>query len=229
MVRRALKLARTLAPPRTFGLQSALIVAFASVSAATAGGQPAPQTQGFAWSEEVERELERIRTLVLPQQKAWARRLIRQRPETPMAKAAQQLLEEYRLLDQLRERERREAEAHRRAVRAYWRAKQVPPLTVSRQFVRLTNRSDRAVLYEIKGPSMAWAGPYRLRKGQTHQFVYPAAVRFLVGDQVIEASVTPGAEYVFHEGTGKRKLRLERVSAASTGLADGTVPRPKRF
>lgn len=213
MVRFAVKLAAALAGPRSVGPFSVLIAALAWLARvpSAAGGPDVEQPRNSAWSEEVERELERIRTLILPQQKTWARRLIRQHPETPMAKAAQQLLDEYRRLDQLREKERREAEAHRRAVRAYWQARRVAPLTAPQQFVRLTNRADREVLYEIKGPCMVWTGPYRLRKGQTHQFVYPAAVRFFVGDQIIVTSVTPGAEYVFRGSTGKEKLRLSRV------------------
>jgi len=157
--------------------------------------------------------------LVLPQQKAWARGLIRQQPDTPMAKAAQQLLDEYRCFDALREAERRQADAYARGIRADWRSRRVPRLTAQRRVVRLRNRAGRAVPYQIKGPSMAWSGPYRLRDGQTHEVRYMATIRFWDGTRFVVRSVTPGYEYTFRSETAGRTLQMKRTPPRSSQQA----------
>ena len=180
-------------------LQVALLACTAAVAAYPSGialsGQP--DNSSKLTDEQVIRELERVRSLVLPQQEAWARNLIRSAPNTPGAKLAQQLLDEYDRFHKIESAENEQELRWRSTVREYWRAQRPPRPDYEPPVVCVVNRTDQPVLYEVKGPSLGWAGPHRLRPGQSHQFKYPIVLRYMIGEEVTTRSLPLGTNHVF--------------------------------
>ena len=177
----------------SFGLNRVLLAwGIVGVAAMSFGAEQHPLDQ-----EQTNETLERIRTLILPQQKQWARNLIRQQPDTPLAKLAQQLLDEYKMYDAAREAEQRKADARTKQVREFWKARYRPAPKSETKPLRITNQSDEPVLFQVKGPSMAWSNPQRLRSGETQKFHYPVIYRRFTKAGTSTYSLSVGTLYVF--------------------------------
>lgn len=163
-----------------------------------------PQEQ----EEAAQELLKGVEKLVLSQQKRVARKVIHLYPKSESAKIAKLLLEEYHRFDQLKEQEEKADADWIKQVRNHWFQERNPLhdsffFTVIKgtkaSAVKITNQSKSPVLYEIKGPSMPWDGPYRLRVGETHEFFYSAQIRFFSDQGVIEKHVTPGQTFRLNE------------------------------
>ena len=160
---------------------------------------------------ETEAFINRIGTLVLPQQKQLAREIIKERPGTPLAELAQKLLAEYELYEELAAREQLERDARTRSIREFWDAGRVPAPSIPAPLVTLVSDFDEPVLYQVRLPSMKWTGPYRLRPGQTHRYRGPVLFRRVTADGVTAYMLTPYTRYVFSDprGTGTPRLFVD--------------------
>lgn len=140
--------------------------------------------------------VQEIRTLVLPQQIATARRVIQLYPNTHLAKVARELLEEYKLYqiesDAILQKDRETGEYLRR----FWATRRTKPVNDFTP-LRITNLSDETVMYQMKGQVTMWSGPYRLRPGETHLFNQSIQYRRITRDGLAEHSLTLGQSYGF--------------------------------
>lgn len=162
-----------------------------------------------AEQEEAAQELLKgVEKLVLSQQKRIAQKVIRLYPKSESAKIAKLLLEEYHRFDQLKEQEVAAEADWLNHVRNHWFHDRNPVhnscfFTIvegsRKSAVKITNQSKSPVLYELKGPSMPWDGPYRLRVGETHEFFYSADIRFYSDRGVVVKHVTPGQTFKLNE------------------------------
>ena len=174
-------------------------------SAAEAGAKVQAQQSD---EDEFQKEIERVRTLVLPLQKRWAREFIKKNPDSPDAKIAQELLDEYKFYDTQAELERQKEKNRTQKVKQYWDNRRLPRRMPDANPIRITNLTDVPVLYQIKGPSMNWSGPYRLREGQTHQFEYPMLYQRITQEGLSVYSLSLGSRYVFRRPTSGGLPRL---------------------
>ena len=158
--------------------------------------------------DEFQKEIERVRTLVLPLQKRWAREFIKKNPDSPNAKIAQELLDEYNFYDTQAELERQKEKNRTQIVKQCWDNRRLPPGMPDANPIRITNLTDVPVLYQIKGPSSNWSGPYRLRERQTHQFKYPMLYRRITQEGLSVYSLSLGGRYVFRRPTSGGLPRL---------------------
>jgi len=159
--------------------------------------------------EEAAQELIKgIERLVLSQQRRIARKVIRLYPKSESAKVAKLLLDEYHRFDQLKEEEQKEEAEWLNQVRNHWFRDKNPQHDSSffsdlkgtqKSAVKLTNQSKLPVLYELKGPSMPWVGPYRLRVGETHKFYYSAQIRFFTDQGIAVKQVKQGQTFLLDE------------------------------
>jgi hypothetical protein len=163
---------------------------------------------------ETQEFIDRISTLVLPQQKQLAREIIKNRPGTPLAELAEKLLAQYELYEDLAAREQRERDARTEWIREFWDAHRVPAPTIAAPLVTLINRFDEPVLYQVKLLSMKWTGPYRLPAGETHRYRGPVLVRRVTAEGVRTYALSPYNQYVFSDprGTGTPRLFFDRGS-----------------
>lgn len=159
--------------------------------------------------EEAAQELLKgIEKLVLSQQKRIARKVIRLYPKSESAKVAKLILDEYKRFDKIKEQNAQVDADWINQVRNHWFRDRDPLhdscfFTVlkgtQKSAVKLTNQSKLPVLYEIKGPSMPWVGPYRLRVGETHQVNYSAQVRFFSDQGLVEKDLQQGQTLLLDE------------------------------
>lgn len=159
--------------------------------------------------EEAAQELIKgIDKLVLSQQKRIARKVIRLYPKSQSAKVAELILEEYRRFDQIKEKEDQVERDWEKQVRNHWFRERNPIhnsffFTAStgtrKPPVKLINKSKLPVLYELKGPSMPWVGPYRLSVGESNEFYYSAQIRFFSDDGVVVRQVHQGQSLILDE------------------------------
>ena len=155
--------------------------------------------------------IERIRNLILPQQKEAAQELIRKYPNSRIAKIAQDLLDEYMLYDNLEAQSRQNQIARDTMIREFWRHYYPPYEKVVPVQTQIVNRSDRSVLYQLKGPEMEWAGPFRLAIGETHTVNYPVLFRRVTADGIMEYTLPQGIQCVFKNAAETEQPKLYRV------------------
>lgn len=169
---------------------------------------------------EAQEMIERIRRVVLPQQKIIARELIRKYPNSELAKLAQNLLDEYKLYDELAAAEQQKDETRLQNIRDYWdeawSKRRQHFWDAQRSTVRLakpnplaiTNLTDEPVLYQVKGPAMDWSGPYRLRANESHRFNYPVIFRRATKQGLSKYSLSVGKRYIFRRPAKGGSTRL---------------------
>jgi hypothetical protein len=65
--------------------------------------------------------------------------------------------------------------------------------------VKITNSSDRPLVYETKGPYSGWGGPYTLEPGKTHSFdiAYPLTYRSSSSGTLAVFTLPPGSHSEF--------------------------------
>ena len=189
------------------------LTAFLAVPAGlSAYAAEAPRVETRAADETAdEKTLEKINTLVLPQQKQWAVELIEKDPDSEEAKLARRLLAEYKRYDELQAEQQREREAATRAIREYWEARQCTVLQPTQRPLTITNLTEEPVLYQIRGPGMAWAGPHRLRGGDSHKFHYPVVYRRVTQTGIVQYSLSVGSRCVFRVPKAADATRLFEV------------------
>jgi|GEM_PF-1620764 len=159
----------------------------------------APETENVKLTPEEQEAaaqelLKGVQKLVLSQQKRIASKVIRLYPKSESAKVARLLLEEYERFAQIKEEEEKQDAAWMNQVRNHWFVER-DPVHDSYFFTiidgtkipasKIVNRSKTPVLYEMKGPSMPWNGPYRLRVGESHEFYYSAQIRYFDDQGVV--------------------------------------------
>lgn len=175
-----------------------------STTTETEQSEMTPQEQETAAQE----LLKGVQKLVLSQQKRIARKVIRLYPKSESAKIARLLLEEYSRFDQLKEEEEQADIEWMNQVRNHWFVERNPvhnsfyfTILEGTQSVptKVINHSKSPVLYELKGPSMPWNGPFRLRTGESHEFYYSAQVRFFSDQGVVVKQLSPGQTLQFNE------------------------------
>lgn len=137
-----------------------------------------------------------IRTLVLPQQIARARKVIKDYPNTHLAKIARQLLDEHSLYAREAQITAQRDQAITRIVKNHW-ANRPAPSKPEFTPLRITNLSDDTVMYQMKGQVTMWSGPYRLRSGETHVFNQPIQYRRITSEGYVEHTLSLGVSYGF--------------------------------
>ncbi|QDT30123.1 hypothetical protein Enr10x_54830 [Gimesia panareensis] len=156
-----------------------------------------PQEQ----EEAAQELLKGVEKLVLSQQKRIASKVIRLYPQSESAKIARLLLEEYKRFGQLTEDQEKIQAEWMNQVRNHWFVERNPVhnscfFTIlegtQTPATKIVNRSKTPILYELKGPSMPWTGPYRLRAGESHEFHYTAQVRFFHDDVLVMKTLHHG-------------------------------------
>ncbi|QDV53466.1 hypothetical protein [Gimesia fumaroli] len=190
------------------------VCAFAVLITFTAAGQVA-YAQNDPFSTDTEQEkmtpeqqeaaaqelLKGVQKLVLSQQRRIARKVIRLYPKSESAKVARLLLDEYERFDKLKEEEEKADIEWLNQVRHHWFVERDPVHNTSyftllegtqKAPTKVINQSKTPVLYELKGPSMPWNGPFRLRTGESHEFYYSAQVRFFSDQGTVVKHLTPG-------------------------------------
>ena len=158
--------------------------------------------------EDVQQVIDKIRQVILPQQKQLARELIRKYPNSDLARLAQKLLDEYKLYDELTAAQRQRDDARTKRIRGYWDARRPVLCVAEPNPVQITNLTDQPVLYQVKGPSMGWAGPLRLRAGESHQYNYSVAFRRVTEGGQEHYSLAVGNHYVFRRPANGGPSRL---------------------
>ena len=192
-----------------------VVVLFLAVANAAVAAEMQPKMEDPLNEQQVQEFFERVRTLVLPQQEQWARELIRRHPDTPVAKQAQMLLDEYTRYNKATDEEQQRKQAHTKAIREFWDARRPAARKATVGPLEIINETDRPVLYQVKGPSMEWAGPHRLRAGQTHRFHYPVRYRRYSRKDLNEFSLSVGTRYAFRQSDEDGVVRLYRAGPQS--------------
>lgn len=167
---------------------------------------PAPRSAAED-EEAARREIERLRLLIVPQQKERARQWIEQHPGTELARVAREVLDRYAQFEQLKARELARTEAHESLIRGYWDARRPrfespPPV----DFV-LRNDSNVPVLYELRTPITAWLGPHRMAVGGTYRAGRPVEIRFVGARGLTQVVLLPGRVYAFADA-GEGEITL---------------------
>lgn len=206
----------SLAKRNDFGpLMLGLMMLF-SVLTPTASAQNDPFTPGADQKElspqqqevDAQEMLKGVEKLVLSQQRRVAKEVIRKYPKSETAKIAELLLEEYSRFDRLKEVDEAAEAAWKNEVRNHWFVERNPvhnscffTILEGTQVspAQIINRSKIPVLYEMKGPSMPWNGPYRLRPNQSHDFNYPVQIRFYSDKGVIVKQLSQGQTLQLNE------------------------------
>jgi len=141
--------------------------------------------------------VDRLQNLVLSQQRLLARELIDEYSETRSAKVARELLDELELYD-AENVARRQRELERTAwIRNFWDARRAPAPELPDLAVTITNGSDEAAIFQIRGPSMDWSRPMILAVGETNILKYPARFRRFTKQGTVRYSLELGQRYVF--------------------------------
>jgi predicted esterase len=72
-------------------------------------------------------------------------------------------------------------------------------ITFSPPGVKLTNSTDKPLVYETKGPYSSWGGPYTLTPGKTHRYdiAYPMTWRTRIGGRQSAYTLVPGTHSEF--------------------------------
>ena len=156
-----------------------------------------PQEQ----EEAAQELLKGVEKLVLSQQKRIASKVIRLYPKSESAKIARLLLEEYKRFNGLTEDKEKAEAAWMNQVRNHWFVERDPvhnscffTILEGTQVpaTKIVNVSKTPILYELKGPSMPWTGPYRLRVGESHEFHYTAQIRFFQDEGLVVKTLQHG-------------------------------------
>ncbi len=177
---------------------SSLVFAAITACPALAAQEPMPPAaQNPDDEQQAQRMIADIRILVLPQQKERAREMIKQFPNTRLAKLAQKLLDEHKLYDAMAAAEIEQKRLHTQWVREYWTAQYPEGLAPMPAPTRLTNSTSEALLYQVRGSGMEWSSPHMLRIGDTHVFRYPLILRRITNEGVVEQDLNVGVQYRF--------------------------------
>lgn len=191
---------------RTFALGFVIIF---SAMTLTASAQNDPFRAGDEQTElspqqqeaDAQEMLKGVEKLVLSQQKRVAKEVIHKYPQSESAKIAELILEEYRRFDRLKEADEAAEAAWKNEVRNYWFVERNPVHNTSYFTLlegtqlspaQIINQARTPVLYEMKGPSMPWNGPYRLRPNESHDFNYPVQIRFYSDQGVVVKHLAQG-------------------------------------
>ena len=99
-------------------------------------------------------------------------------------------------------------------------------VTFSPPGVKLTNSTEKPLVYETKGPYSSWGGPYTLAPGQTHRYeiAYPMTWRTRIGGQQSAYTLVPGTHSEFRaprEG-GEPELFRARENLDVVSTPEGT-------
>ena len=152
--------------------------------------------------------LKGVEKLVLSQQKRVAKEVIRKYPKSETAKIAELILEEYSRFDRLKEAYEAAEAAWKNEVRNHWFVERNPVHNSSFFTILegtqvspalIINQSKTPVLYEMKGPSMPWNGPYRLRPSESHDFNYPVQLRFFSDEGLVVKHLSQGQTLQLNE------------------------------
>ncbi|MCA9005092.1 MAG: hypothetical protein KDA70_07430 [Planctomycetaceae bacterium] len=166
--------------------------------------QLSPQQQ----EADAQEMLKGVDKLVLSQQKRVAKEVIRKYPKSETAKIAELILEEYSRFDRLKEADEAAESAWKNEVRNHWFVERNPvhnscffTILEGTQVrpAQIVNSSKTPVLYEMKGPSMPWNGPYRLRANESHEFNYPVQLRFFSDQGLIVKQLSQGQTLQLNE------------------------------
>lgn len=181
----------------TSGISSAVYAQKDPFASGTEKAELTPQEQ----EEAAQELLKGVQKLVLSQQKRIASKVIRLYPKSESAQVARLLLEEYKRFGKLTEAQEQAEAAWMNQVRNHWFVERDPvqdscffTILEGTQIAatKIVNRSKTPILYELKGPSMPWTGPYRLRSGESHEFHYSAQVRFFHDEGLVVKTLQHG-------------------------------------
>ncbi|QDT93900.1 hypothetical protein [Gimesia algae] len=202
---------RNYSSPLMLGLMMFLSVMTQTASAQNDPFTPEANTQELSpQQQEIDAQemLKGVEKLVLSQQRRVAKEVIRKYPKSKTAKIAELLLEEYSRFDRLKEVDEAAEAAWRNEVRNHWFVERNPvhnscffTILEGTQVspALIINRSKTPVLYEMKGPSMPWNGPYRLRPSESHDFNYPVQIRFFSDQGVVVKHLSQGQTLQLNE------------------------------
>jgi hypothetical protein len=202
-------------------LVAACLAGFTSSPQRVSAQPPTP-----AIEPDIERELEELLALTLPQQKERARRLIEEYPGTELARILQRLLNEYEVFDQLAADEQRLREAQSAWVQAYWRDRCCPLPPWNPPLGRIINETGEPILYEQRIDGIhrtRWSGPFRLGVGRHYESPYPFLVRYLAAGGVHVRMIAPGESYAFRGTPSEGEI----VLLPATSPAPLIVPAPE--
>ncbi|QDU44370.1 hypothetical protein Mal52_28510 [Symmachiella dynata] len=169
--------------------------------------------------EEIRRELDKWNDLEITQRKDKARQLIAKYPNTRTARLVQRYLEELELYDEAAQAQRDIAAARAARVREYWRQRVAAELSTVPNYqtlplVRLTNKADQAVLFQLRGYGMGWTRPRLLLAGASETVNYPVEYRRITTAGTTTYLLQPGNEFVFRQSKPDEMPRLYEAAAA---------------
>jgi poly(3-hydroxybutyrate) depolymerase len=118
-----------------------------------------------------------------------------------------------------------------RAVDAGWKAPDIFA-TFGPPGVKITNTSDKTLVYETKGPYSAWGGPYTLKPGGTHDFAisYPMLFRRRVGNTYQMFTLPVGSHSEFRTkvpGTAEMLYKAREPAEVQKAVEDLPPPKAK--
>ncbi len=168
---------------------------------------------------EIRRELDKWNDLEITQRKDKARQLIAKYPNTRTARLIQRYLEELELYDQAAQAERDVAAARAAREREYWRQRIPAELSMVPNYqtlplVRLTNKADQAVLFQLRGYGMDWTRPRLLLSGASETVNYPVEFRRITSAGTTIYMLQPGNEFVFRQSNPDEMPQLYEAAAA---------------
>lgn len=180
---------------------------------------------------EARRELDALLGLTLEQQRQRARTLIKEYPNTELAKTLTRLLNEYETFRELDTQSRLAQEARASYVRAYWHSRCCPLPDWNPPRAQLTNATSTPVLYQQKLDGIhatVWSGPYRIRPAATYDSPYPFRVRYLTAAGPVEVCINPGTSFAFQGSADDGTLQLVpgHPETAPPTLADPDLSAP---
>lgn len=169
----------------------------------------APDTHADAQStseQTIREELRKLRTLEITQRRAMARALISKYPNTEAGRLVERYLHEMELYDQAAQAQREVADARGAVVREFWRQYYTAELSSIPNYrtlplVRITNQTNAAVLYQLRGYGMDWTRPRFLEAGQTDEVNYAVEYRRITSEGTELYSLQPGSHYVFQQSS----------------------------
>jgi hypothetical protein len=181
-----------------------------------------------ALTPEMRDELDELLTLTVQQQIQRARELIKEHPDTELARVLQRLLAEHAAFNQVKLEEQRLREARSEWARAYWRDRCCPLPPWNPPVGRIINETNGPVLYEQRLDGIhrsRWAGPYFMTAGQDHSSPHPYLVRYLVAGDLRVRLVVPGDNYAFRGSAEDGTLDLVPTGSPLT-TASEVLPVP---
>jgi poly(3-hydroxybutyrate) depolymerase len=99
-------------------------------------------------------------------------------------------------------------------------------VTFSPPGVKLTNSTDKSLVYETKGPYSKWGGPYTLAPGKTHRYdiAYPMTWRTRIAGQQSAYTLIPGTHSEFRapRNGGAPELFRARENLDVVSTPEGT-------